>query len=38
MSYEESYAIFIQSQIIDRNIGIPKETWLECLNKESTVF
>lgn len=31
---DEELAGFIRDQIIDRNIGIPTETWLDWLKKE----
>lgn len=31
---DEELAEWIRDQIIDRNIGIPSETWLEWLKKE----
>ena len=31
---DEELACFIRDQIIDRNIGIPTETWLEWLRME----
>ena len=32
---DEELAMFIRDQIIDRNIGIPSETWLEWLKQET---
>jgi len=32
---DEELAMFIRDQIIDRNIGIPSETWLEWLKQEA---
>lgn len=32
---DEELAEFIQGQIIDRNIGIPSETWLDWLKEEA---
>ena len=31
---DEELAMFIRDQIIDRNIGIPSETWLNWLREE----
>ena len=31
---DEELAVFIRDQIIDRNIGIPTETWLDWLKEE----
>lgn len=31
---DEELAAFIRDQIIDRNIGIPTETWLDWLKRE----
>lgn len=33
---DEELAEFIRDQIIDRNIGIPSETWLDWLRQEVT--
>lgn len=33
---DEELAEFIRDQIIDRNIGIPTETWLDWLKQEVT--
>lgn len=32
---DEELAVFIRDQIIDRNIGIPSETWLDWLKEEA---
>lgn len=32
---DEELAVFISDQIIDRNIGIPSETWLDWLKQEA---
>jgi len=32
---DEELAVFIREQVIDRNIGIPSETWLEFLKQEA---
>lgn len=32
---DEELARFIRDQIIDRNIGIPSETWLDWLKQEA---
>ena len=32
---DEELAAFIRDQIIDRNIGIPTETWLDWLRQEA---
>lgn len=32
---DEELAMFIRDQIIDRNIGIPSETWLDWLRQEA---
>ena len=33
---DEELAEFISDQIIDRNIGVPSETWLDWLKHEAT--
>ncbi len=33
---DEELAVFIRDQIIDRNIGIPSETWLDWLREVAT--
>lgn len=33
---DEELAVFIRDQIIDRNIGIPSETWLDWLRQTAT--
>jgi hypothetical protein len=35
---DEELAVFIRDQIIDRNIGIPSETWLELLKQEACTW
>lgn len=32
---DEELAVWIRDQIIDRNIGVPSETWLEWLKQEA---